>query len=305
MRNNKFLKTIVTIIASITLFVPFVSADETYYTNMNGATLNKEQYDRLVKEFGYNTVATMSVSQIESVKDVTDFHTKTISKNIRTEYYYNRAGELIDSVSYEISDEEMEKGFTEGITTYSLLGNGVQKDYSDRVLTMTGRSTNPKIITITNTWKKIPSVKSVDVIALRPGGVNGTVAIFNINSGYSGYQLHDGELQNYPVGDDNYNIDESFNGSGGVGLSQNIYNSTTTSLENSLTVSFACAKYQFLVYGTYAHAIKYISLENSKKYSIHYSGFGSVILFNSSVKSYYESAEGLDFIYTPGDEIGL
>ncbi len=309
MRSKKFLKTIVTIIASITLFVPFVSADEAYYTNMNGATLNKEQYDRLVKEFGYNTVATMTPYQIDEIKNVKDFHTQEEIKYIKTISYYNKAGELIQSSNLEVTKEEFEKLDN---NLYLPNAGSVSAEINGRILTIKVRSNGgeTRIVTLNNKWKSIPSVKSFDVLAIRPGGSNFYTKF--IDGQYSGYQAYDNQLiaYNSTTGKDNFNFDfgtdNELDGDEGIGLSQNIVNSTQTSLENEMTIYFARNVKGFLVYGTYQHAVKDVTLTQSKKYDIHYSGFGSVVRFDSSIKSSYDASSGVQITYTyPDDDLFL
>lgn len=48
------------------------------------------------------------------------------------------------------------------------------------------------------------------------------------------------------------------------------------------------------IYASYQHAVKNISLANSKKYSISKNGYGSVFAFNNSIKSYYDGMQGVD-----------
>lgn len=50
------------------------SANENYYTNMNGAVLSQEQYDNLSRVFDKTTIATMSVSLVDSLKDDKNIH---------------------------------------------------------------------------------------------------------------------------------------------------------------------------------------------------------------------------------------
>ena len=47
------------------------------------------------------------------------------------------------------------------------------------------------------------------------------------------------------------------------------------------------------VYGSYQHATGYISLAQSKKYSIDLNGSGNVFLFDSSVDDYFDQMGGV------------
>lgn len=48
------------------------------------------------------------------------------------------------------------------------------------------------------------------------------------------------------------------------------------------------------VYASYQHAVRSVTLATSKKYSISFSGYGSVFLFENGVNSYYDAMGGVN-----------
>ena len=123
-------------------------------------------------------------------------------------------------------------------------------------------------------WLKNPNVRSYDVIGARfvntsliSGTASTRVSSSAGTSYYSNYQYF----------------------SNGFGNSVKLPSSATDiviqqtfSVQNSGTV-----------YGSYQHATGYISLEQSKKYSIDLNGSGNVFLFNSSVDDYFDQMGGV------------
>lgn len=47
---------------------------------------------------------------------------------------------------------------------------------------------------------------------------------------------------------------------------------------------------------SYQHAKKNITLANSRKFIFNYNGYGSVFLFDQSIRSYYDQMMGVDLI---------
>ena len=157
-------------------------------------------------------------------------------------------------------------------------------------------------ITLTNTWKQLPSMKTYDVLAIAPG-----VSFSLKASGYrSAYQEYDGNIINYSETGDKWNeVKDNIIFGKGMGISQNLVDAATTSLENSMTyrVKAVQATLPFNVRGAYAHAIVDTPLAQSKKYTLGSGGIGNLIIFNSSVASHYESssADGIQMAYN-GDQ---
>lgn len=135
---------------------------------------------------------------------------------------------------------------------------------------------NNGYITLSLVWKTMPKIRSYDVIAVRLNGVSVSGATnfkqTYVKNGYT-YISYTGTKKEFSNG-----FGYSFK------LSENDY------LESSL--SFWVSG-KGTIYGSYQHAHRTTTLNQSKKYSLSSSGYGRVILFESSVKSYYDAMSGV------------
>lgn len=129
-------------------------------------------------------------------------------------------------------------------------------------------------IAVINTWKTIPSVKSYDTIGLNHEGT------FNVTNAY-GYQNWDGNVITYSYNGTNMKKDSS-----GVSISQNIVDSTTSSLSNILWVHGQFNSGAQHINASYQHAVKNISLETSKDFTFNADGMGGVFMWNSSYSNW-------------------
>ena len=123
-------------------------------------------------------------------------------------------------------------------------------------------------------WLKNPNVRSYDVIGAR--FVNTSI----LSDSASTY-VYSSAGTNY------YNNYQYF--SNGFGNSVKLPSEATgISVQQSFEVQNSGT-----VYGSYQHATGYISLAQSKKYSIDLNGSGNVFLFNSSVDDYFDQMGGV------------
>lgn len=294
---------LVGIFAMALLFTSFttVNAQEStdFYTNSYGATLTEEQYNYLINYFSENTLYTMTAEQLNFVKNETDLNMETETKYIRTDEFFDLDGNLIESFETEVTEEEA-LNYEEDSTTYAW--NVTHTTSMKRLyMQVVSGSASTKIVTITNTWLSLPQVRSFDVIALRPGTNSMTI---NVNSSMiSGYQRWDGNTINYNSSSSNTKISSSFTGNGGIGISMNIVDAVSSSLECSMTVYFLCGASNFKIYGTYQHATSDVSLSQSQDYTFNQSGMGQVLKFASSVASKYDNMQGVYLSYNYADEI--
>ena len=277
--------------------------EEIYLKTLNGVELTKEQYNNLIKSFDHNTIITMNAEMLEEIKNETDFKSVSKEKYIKSTIVYDQ-GQVVSSNEEEVSlNEFTNSDVTEPIyvpiqvatteTTYRRL---------KMTIVVWGNNSNNMSITLTNTWKQLPSMKTYDVLAIAPG-----VSFSLKSSGYrSAYQEYDGNIINYSETGDKWNeVKDNIIFGKGMGISQNLVDAATTSLENSMTyrVKAVQATLPFNVRGAYAHAIVDTPLAQWKKYTLGSGGIGNLIIFNSSVASHYESssADGIQMAYN-GDQ---
>lgn len=136
-------------------------------------------------------------------------------------------------------------------------------------------------ITLMLKWLKIPSTRSYDVIGIRTEGVRiSSTPLFKLT-----YVL-DGTRKSYTT-------NSSKNFSNGYGTSFKIPDGNITTLETSLSFNISESG---KIYGTYQHAQRSLSLNDSKNYTLSSNGYGSVLNFDSSIRSKYDNMEGIDMI---------
>ena len=278
--------------------------EEIYLRTLNGVELTKEQYNNLIKSFDHNTIITMNAEMLEEIKNEIDFKSVSKEKYIKSTIVYDQ-GQVVSSNEEEVSlNEFTNSDVTEPIyvpiqvatteTTYRRL---------KMTIVVWGSGSNNMAITLTNTWKQLPSMKTYDVLAIAPG-----LSVSLKASGYkSAYQEYDGNIINYSVTGDKWNeVKGNVIFGKGIGISQNLVDAATSSIENSMTyrvTALAPNQYPYKVRGAYAHAIVDTPLAQSKKYTLGSGGIGNLIIFNSSVASHYESssADGIQMAYN-GDQ---
>ena len=161
----------------------------------------------------------------------------------------------------------------------------VNTNYKRITMHMDVSSLTSKTVSLNCTWKKIPSIKSYDVIGFRPLGVS-----LSNNYYVEGSQKYDGKTIYYDYGNqkDHFKVT-----SGGVGLSSNISNDVKSSLSLTLKANFITGQEPFTVYGSYQHATSNVTLSQSKDYSFSSAGMGYVFDFSRSVSKKYDNTPGL------------
>lgn len=142
------------------------------------------------------------------------------------------------------------------------------------------------LITLKVNWLKSPTYTSYDVIAVRGYGVS------FYNDTLVGMQTYNknGQVQNI-----NYNINSNNTKvfTNGVGISMNLVDGASD-FELLLEVGYVKTSNSATVYGSYQHAQKNVTLNQSKNYTISPNGLGEVIDFSSSVRNYYDGMGGVN-----------
>ncbi len=182
-----------------------------------------------------------------------------------TEEDYN----WIQKMDVNNREYKIEKYYDKDTTTRS-----TYHQTSSKYLAISRSCGNTCSVTILLKWLKNPNVRSYDVIGARfvntsliSGSATTRVSSSVGNSYYDNYQYFSngfGDSVKLPSGATDISVQQTFN------------------VQNSGTV-----------YGSYQHATGYISLAQSKKYSINYNGAGTVFLFDSSVNDYFDQMGGV------------
>ena len=272
-----------------------------YFVNMNDVELTEVQYNNLLKGFSHDTINTMSEEMINILKDDSNIKKITTTKYVETSTRYIN-GHPLNVSERQLSMNEFNASPSTSIIVPSsnsrfAANDYVETNYKKITLDVTyGASVSTKFVTLTNIWKTIPKTKSFDVLAIAPGAAS---ASFNFSGHRSGYQKWDGNTVNYDVNSDNWKLVNSNTvWKNGLGLSQNLVDNTTTSLENSITVVFLCGADPFPVRASYQHATSDVTLAQSQNYTLGTDGMGNLIKFASSIASKYDNTPGLYAVLT-------
>lgn len=272
-----------------------------YFVNMNDVELTEVQYNNLLKGFSHDTINTMSEEMINILKDDSNIKKITTTKYVETSTRYIN-GQPVNVSERQLSMNEFNASPSTSIIVPSsnsrfAANDYVETNYKKITLDVTyGASVSTKFVTLTNIWKTIPKTKSFDVLAIAPGIASTS---FNFSGHRSGYQKWDGNTVNYDVNSDNWKLVNSNTvWKKGLGLSQNLVDNTTTSLENSITVVFLSGADPFPVRASYQHATSDVTLAQSQNYTLGTDGMGNLIKFASSIASKYDNTPGLYAVLT-------
>ena len=279
------------VVLAILIAPALVSAktNETYFKTESGYGITEEQYNNLIKVFSRDTIYTMDKSVVDLYKDNKNLTKSEKEIYVRTDEYFDENGNVISSVDKEVSKEVAESFVQNQKGGIQTLASSHQTNMKKITIGLVAQL-SVKTITITNTWLSIPSVKSYDVIGYR----NGTGAAVSINS-VSGYQKWDGNVISYNSGSENYK-----SAGNGCGISMNIVDNVSRSLENSMTVTVINNAYTYTAYGTYQHAQSNVTLAQSKNYTVNANGLGGVLDFAASVRGYYDGMQGVNITKSVG-----
>lgn len=185
---------------------------------------------------------------------------------------YDNIGNIISNV--EISETEY---FSTQIVPYDA---NITTEYKQLSISVSGG-----VVKIECTWKMTPKVRSFDVIALR-----GENVLFNSNV-IQGKQIYVKEGSTSFV---KYNVNSSNTKifGNGVGISMNLVDDASD-YRLSLSIPYSITGNNPIIYGSYQHAVRNVSLNTSQKYLLNAKGYGKVILFDNPVNSYYDGMSGV------------
>lgn len=269
--------------------------DEEIVMEVGEEKLSEREYENLSRAFTKDEITNMSPEMLDLLKDDESLHIEaTETKYIRTDYLCDLGGDVISETSTEIPEEQVQLEMKKINKARGAIHTTTMKKLTIEV--KTGASISQKNVIIHNTWldNKIPKVLSFDVIALRPETFSVTANTYSAST-ISAYQKYDtNKYHRYSYGNKNIIINGSLSaGKGGIGVSMNL-DDKAKMMENELMVTFYSGKDPFIVYGTYQHATKNVTLKQSQSYKFSKDGYGGVLDFNKSVRDYYDKMQGVD-----------
>lgn len=190
-------------------------------------------------------------------------------------FFWDGIQDLLNKDDYQkFILSEIMNGDIETKTYHEILPRGTHFEDNNRDLTISKSCSSNCYISVTLTWKKNPTIRSYDVIGayLENTKLINTPTTVVLNSGST------------------VNSKEIKKTSTGFGVSIKL-----PKYGNSLIVNQTYrVKKGGHVYASYQHAMKNISLANSKNYTTSKSGYGKVFNFSGIATSTYDRMNGVD-----------
>lgn len=284
---------IMLLIFMISLFMmsSFVSADNAYYINQNGFAFSEEDYNLIYDEFGQEGIDAVTEDNFANAIAFARDGEIVISKYFATTYVVDGTGKITETSNREVTEEEYNDSNIQPMANIcddsdGSLGWCIYTDYKELRMNVTASNRQVKV---TNTWKKMPTVRSFDVIAVR---FREKVSITQA----TGTQTWSGGSQSYATNGTNTKV-----GSNGAGISMNLYDGSTTSLKNEMIVRTGGSSadwFNYRINVTYQHAQSSVTLAQSMNYAFATGTgtLGNTIKFNdSTIQAKYDNMIGLQY----------
>ena len=253
--------------------------------NNNGIEISEEEYNNFLKIHTPEYIMFIDEEKYERLKSL-DYSNIEVSETYVESTYNSLLGLTTEK---EISKEEYEN-FNPIMPMLDDKGaSGATSAKKINMVVLGGSTWN--YVTLTATWKGIPSTRSFDVIGIRGYGVD-----FRDGS-QSGEQIYklNGEYQRISYGWNGTNIkrfDEQ-----GFGISMNIVNDNITELQLAVDCDVTPTLTAPSIYGSYQHAVKSVSLADSQNYTLSIEGLGGVFVYPYSISQKYDGMTGLEIQY--------
>ena len=252
--------------------------------NNNGIEISEEDYNNFLKIHTPEYIMLMDEEKYERLKNLDYSNIETLETYV--ESTYNSLLGL--TTEKEISKEEYEN-FNPIMPILGDKGASGETSAKKIVMGVIG-DTTWNYVTLTATWKGIPSTRSFDVIGIRGYGVR-----FR-NGSQSGEQIYklNGEYQRISYAWDGTNIQKHDNG---FGISMNIVNDNITELQLAVDCDVTPTVNSPAVYGSYQHAVSSVTLAQSQNYTLGVEGLGRVFVYPYSISQKYDGMTGLTIQY--------
>ena len=252
--------------------------------NENGIEISEEEYNNFLKVHTPEYIMLMDESQYEKLKSLDYSNVETTETYV--ESTYNPM--LGVTTEKEITEEEYEN-FNPIMPILGDKGASGETSAKKIVMGVIGDSTW-NYVTLTATWKGIPSTRSFDVIGIRGYGVR-----FR-NGSQSGEQIYkvNGTAKRISYAWDGTNI-KKFDS--GFGISMNIVNDDITALQTSVDCDVTPTLSHPGIFGSYQHAVASVTLAQSQNYTLSGAGLGGVFEYPYSISQKYDGMTGLTIQY--------
>lgn len=266
-KNNRLLTYAVISIIAFTLCIGHSNASE--YENYYGITMTNQEYNTLINlGFSADEIYYMDLQTFEDNKDL---NATLVSK---TEKYYKTIYTGLDGreTSVEVTKEEYNNQGT--ITPRGT----VTTEYRQVVSTLS-QNGNKYRFKVSVAWRKMPSVKSYDII-----GIGFDDPVYIDSSVYFNYYWCNSS-GDCTTASDHYGKKQLSTGGTAVYKFPNYANSLSSALWYDVSKNTSNTITSLTMYGDYSHATTAVSVSNTSDHNITYDG----ILLGSSIYGYYDA----------------
>ncbi len=284
MKNVKFIFWV--LISVIVLFPLYTSAES--ITNINGIEISEEEYNNFLKVYTHEYIMTMNEEKYERLKSLNFSDDNIITDKKYFTSAYNQHLDL--TTEREITEEEFESfGLIQPIIDSG--GDYIETSAKSLTLSVIGDDDTYSVVTLFSTWKGQPSTRSFDVI-----GVRGFGFTFR-NGSQTGEQIYT-ENGEYKVIDYHWNGTNIKRFDNGFGISMNVVNSKNLgSLQFVANCDIKPTMDRPTLFGSYQHAVKTTTLEESQNYTLGLTGLGDVFVYPYSISQKYDGMTGTRIQY--------
>ena len=253
-----------------------------YITNENGVVIDKNDFDVITKIYSENYANVMTNEDYLRFKE----RNIDISKIKQTTKYFKTT---IDNLTHNVTTTEVGENEYNSYNpdVEPLVYTYIETEYKRLSISFTSNGDGYGDVFVDLMWKKIPSTRSFDVMAVRFVGAEA------IDGTQTGVQL-------YKINGVNGRVDYGWNGTNinrqdnGFGISMNITNDSTINyLENYMDSSVKFSGTFQWAGASYQHATKTTTLAQSKSYTLAENGKNGVILFTGNIGEKYDNMPGV------------
>jgi len=271
------------LVGVITIF-PILTFAESI-TNINGIVISEEEYNNFLKVHSHEYIMTMNEEKYDKLKSLDYSNVVTETKYVATTY--NPSLNL--TTEQELTKYEYDN-FNNGASSRVADGGQSYETTAKRIVMAVLGGTTWNYVSLTATWKYIPTCRSFDVIGFRGDG-------FEFRDGsQNGTQIY--------ILDDTYTmIDYSWNGTNikrfddGYGISMNIVNSDIVALQLEAEADIKQVEDYPSILSSYQHAVGSVTLAQSQNYTLGGAGLGSVFVYPYSISQKYDGMSGVKIEY--------
>ncbi len=318
MMKQQIIVSVVLYMLCLVLSVNVFAADK-IFTNNNGVIFSKANYDKFIKiGFSEKEIEDMTQELYDAYQDMEDINFLGAEVRYFKETTTLRYG-MSNVIVEEITQEEYETEKTTE-TMINLLDLSTSHETTYKKLEITSYSLggvhNHRQVNVLLNWKKVPKIKSYDIIAARTVGgeiINNTYSgsftsketkfeddcvvlpntynsyTTNYAPTYSGWNIADGSLEKKGVG-----LTAKLSSGGAATCQYDLGLIPSVPMGYSSVIHFKVPM-GTTVYGSYQHASKSVDFSSVRKaYTFNDKGLGNVIYFsNNALANSYDGMGGV------------